>query len=58
VVGTESSSEVNHPLTPSLSRRGVTRSIFMQSGEPKDHEICAQNDSMAGKSQEKNSFFA
>jgi len=29
VVGTESSSQVNHPLAPSLSRRGISESIFI-----------------------------
>jgi len=36
--------QVNRPLAPSLSRRGITRSIFMHSGEPKAHDICAQDD--------------
>jgi hypothetical protein len=37
--------QVNHPPAPSLSRRGIARSIFMHRGEPKDHEIFARNGS-------------
>jgi hypothetical protein len=42
VVGTEPSAQANHPLAPSLSRRGVTLSIFMHSGGPKAHDIFAR----------------
>jgi len=44
VVGAGASAQVNHPLAPSLSRRGITRSIFMHSVEPKAHGICGQHD--------------
>jgi hypothetical protein len=45
VVGSRVSALANHPLTPSLTKEGNhTRSIFMQSGEPKHREICARND--------------
>jgi hypothetical protein len=44
VVAGGASAQVNHPLAPCLSRRGITRGIFMHSGEPKAHGIFAQND--------------
>jgi hypothetical protein len=35
----------DNPLHPPQLKRGVTQPIFMHSGEPKDHEIFALNDS-------------
>ena len=36
--GTGQIEQVNHPLSPSLSRRGISRNIFIFRGEPKAHE--------------------
>ena len=44
MVGTGPGALANHPLAPSRrGGKGITWSIFMHSGEPNDHEICARN---------------